>query len=358
MKPMTTHERIRRVYEHLEPDRVPITDWLWESTWDRWKREGLPEDMEWERFFDIDRIVALDLDVIDTTPRYPYRIIEETDTYRIDVDWFGVTKKNFKPVSSTPQYLDFTIKDPGTWREAKQRMAPSRDRIRWDTLKRNYKSWRKEGAWIIASPWFGFDVSHSRMCGTETVLTAMAAEPEWAMDMFNHGWSLARALIDMIWEEGYTFDELFWYDDMSYKAGTLFSKKMWREMVRPYQQQVIDWAHAHGIKAHLHCCGNINALVPDLVDMGLDALNPLEVKAGMDPLSMKKTYGKDLVLRGGFNTLHWDNWETVESDIRTVLPGMMESGGYIFASDHSIPDTTSLETYRRIVQLVKEIGAY
>jgi uroporphyrinogen decarboxylase len=208
------------------------------------------------------------------------------------------------------------------------------------------------------APWFGFDVTHARFCGTETVLSAMALDPGWVVDIFNTGCDLALALLDMMWDEGYTFDEFLWYDDMGYRSGMLFSKKMWREMLRPYQQRAIDWAHAHGIKAHLHCCGNIMTLVPDLVDMGLDALNPLEVKAGMDPIAMKRTYGKHLVLRGGFNAVDWGYWEKVEANIRAMLPVMMESGGYIFSSDHSIPDYTSLHTYQRIVKLVKELGRY
>ena len=132
------------------------------------------------------------------------------------------------------------------------------------------------------APWFGYDIVNARMCNTETILIAMADNPEWVMDMCNHGCDLTMALLGMLWDEGYTFDELMWFDDMAYKKGMLFSKAMWHQILRPYQKRTIDWAHAHGIKAHLHCCGNINALIPELLDLGLDALNPLEVKAGTE----------------------------------------------------------------------------
>jgi uroporphyrinogen decarboxylase len=196
------------------------------------------------------------------------------------------------------------------------------------------------------------------MCGTETILVAMISDPEWVIDMFNHGCDLALKLLDMVWDEGYTFDELIWCDDMAYKGRMIFSKKMWQELVKPYQQRTIDWAHAHQIKAHLHCCGNISALIPDLIEIGLDGLNPLEVKAGMDPVWIKRTYGKDLLLRGGSNAAKWENYEAVEAEINSILPVMMESGGYVFSSDHSIPDYTSLNTYRQIVDLVKAKGTY
>ena len=78
----------------------------------------------------------------------------------------------------------------------------------------------------------------------------------------------------------------------------------------------------------------------------------------MDPVQVKRTYGDDLVLRGGFDVRHWTDLEKVEEDIRTILPAMMEAGGYIFSSDHSIPESVSLKNYRRIVELVREVGVY
>jgi uroporphyrinogen decarboxylase len=356
MKAMTTHERMSRMYQHREADRVPITDGPWESTILRWRREGLPQGVDWQDYLEVDRFASIG--GLDTSPRFPRQVIEESDTYIIERDSWGITKKNFKPVNSTPMNIDHAIKDPGTWRRAKERMLPSRDRVDWDHLARHYPGWRSEGAWIIAGPWFGYDIVNARMVGTETLLLAMADDPEWVVDMLSHLCDMALALLDMVWEAGYDFDELQWPDDMGYKNGLLFSKKMWREMVRPYQARAIDWAHAHGIVAHIHSCGNISALVPDLVDLGLDGLNPLEIKAGMEPLALKSSYGGRLLLKGGFDIRNWSDWPLAEADIRAKLPLMMNSGGYIFSSDHSIAESVSLENYRRIVQLAKEIGRY
>lgn len=358
---MTTYERMSRIYDHKEPDRVPITDWIWPSTIDRWRREGLPSNIDTLdicKYLGMDNIVELSIMDIDTTPRFESKIIEETDTYIIEQDAYGITKKNFKPISSTFEHIDHKIKDPDSWLKAKENMTPTSDRINWNRLRRNYKRWREEGAWIIASPWYGYDVVSTRMCGSVTIFYAMAENPEWAADMFNHGCDLSLKLLDMIWDEGYTFDELFWYDDMAYRNGMLFSKAMWKELLRPYQQRTVEWAHSHGIKVQLHCCGNINSLIPELIELGIDALNPLEVKAGMVPTEVKKLYGKDLVLKGGFDVRNWGIIEKAEADIKTVLPVMMNSGGYIFASDHSIPDSVSFENYKQIIKLVKKIGKY
>jgi len=106
------------------------------------------------------------------------------------------------------------------------------------------------------------------------------------------------ALLDMVWEAGYTFDSVFWYDDMAINL-TSSSRCACTEFAAAFHQRAIDWAHAKGIKAHLHSCGDVRPFVPELVKMGLDALNPLEVKAGMDPLQLKQQFGRELVFHGG-----------------------------------------------------------
>jgi uroporphyrinogen decarboxylase len=129
-------------------------------------------------------------------------------------------------------------------------------------------------------------------------------------------------------------------------------------LVKPFHKRAIDWAHAKGVRAHLHSCGDVNPFVPELVEMGLDALNPMEVKAGMDPVELKKMFGDRLVLHGGVNAVLWDDVEAIEAEMQAVIPVLKEGGGYIFASDHSIPSSVSLEDMRHVVVLYKELGAY
>ena len=116
----------------------------------------------------------------------------------------------------------------------------------------------------------------------ELLLEAMIEQPEWCMDMFNHCLDVSLTVLDMVWAEGYTFDSLFWCDDMGYRGTQFFSVRMYRDLLKPAQKRAVEWAHRKGIVAHLHSCGNITRFVPELVEMGMDGLNPLEVKAGMD----------------------------------------------------------------------------
>ena len=98
--------------------------------------------------------------------------------------------------------------------------------------------------------------------------------------------------------------------------------------------------------------------VEDLIEIGVDALNPLEVKAGMKPLLLKEKYGDKLVFHGGINAVLWDNKEAIIEEIRKYVPKMKENGGYIFSSDHSIPNSVSLENFEAIVAEVKRLGSY
>lgn len=353
---MKTNERVKRMYEHREADRVPITDSPWHGTILRWQREGMPEGMPWEKFFDVDLFTTLSVDV---SPRYPKQTIEETNDYRIYTTPYGVTIRQHKDIiDSTPEFLGYRITDADTWREAKARMTPSDERINWTELESNYKTWKAEGRWINAGCWFGFDVLHSWAAGIENVLVAMAQDPEWVVDAFNTYLDMSIALYDRIWEKGYEFDSIFWWDDMGYKLTPFFSTRMYRELLKPVHKRAIEWAHAKGIKAELHSCGFIEPLLPDLIEIGLDGLNPIEVKAGMDPVKLKRMYGDKLVLHGGVNAVLWDKPQQIMEEIERVLPALKKDGGYIFSSDHSIPNNVSLQDFRQIVAIVKKAGTY
>jgi len=343
------------MYEHKNADRVPIIDYPWPATIERWHSEGMPSNIDYVDYFDIDRYIMIGAD---SSPRYEQKTIEETDEYITTITDWGTTLRNWKHAASTPEFLDFTIIDPDSWKKAKERMVPSKDRIDWKFLEKNYKTWRENENWLIANLFFGFDVTHSWVVGTERILMAMIENPEWIHDIFAHELKTSLALFDMIWDAGYKFDSIFWCDDMGYKGTQFFSLDMYRELLKPYHKKAVEWAHAKGIKAHLHSCGDVNPIIPELIEIGVDALNPLEVKAGMNPLHLKKLYGDDLVLHGGVNAVLWDKPEKIKEEMSRVIPVLKENGGYIFSSDHSVPSSVSLEDFKHIIEHAKKLGSY
>jgi uroporphyrinogen decarboxylase len=147
-------------------------------------------------------------------------------------------------------------------------------------------------------------------------------------------------------------------EDMGYSYSQFFSVQTYRDIIKPVHQKAVDWAHGKGAKVRLHSCGNINPLLPEIVDVGFDALHPMEVKAGMKPDEIKQKYGDALVLHGGFNAMLWKDREAIEAEMRRLLPILKQGGGYIFASDHSIPNDVSFANIQAIMKLARELGSY
>lgn len=356
MKELTTRERMLRTYRREEIDRILMVDSAWAGTVRRWQREGMPVGVDWQDHFGYDKIVRV---CPDNSPRFPQRVIEENERYSIVTTKWGTTQKNFKELDSTPECLGFHYDTSDKWPEAKAKMLEYHDnRIPWDYLKKNYPIWKAEGRFLQLVVWFGFDVAHSRLTGTENFLVGMYEEPEWITDIIDTYLTTSLDLCQKILDAGYEFDGIFWYDDMGYKNSTFFSPAMYREILKPFHKKAVDWAHERGMVTELHSCGFIEPLLPDLVDIGLEMLNPLEIKAGMDPARLKATYGQSLAFHGGINAQWWDDIDRVCAEMERIIPIMKEGGGYVFASDHSIPNSVSYENMKIISELAHKIGKY
>jgi uroporphyrinogen decarboxylase len=355
MSELTTFERMKLLYEHRESDRVPITDGPWGSTLERWHKEGLPADVPWDVYFGLDKFAGIGAD---NGPQYPTELIEETEEYTTSKSAWGVTQRSWKHAGGVPEFLDFTVKDRDSWEKTKARMVPSKDRVDWNNLANNFPKWREEGRWISAGFWFGFDVTHSWFIGTERSLIAMVDDPEWLVDIWNHELDVQLALYDQIWDAGYHFDAVGWCDDLGFKQNQFFSINMYRNLLKPVHKRACDWAHERGIKVSLHSCGDVRPLVPEFIEIGINMLNPVEVKAGMDPVLLKSQYGDDMAFHGGINAVNFNDMEALEEEMRRVVPAMKVDGGYMLSSDHSVPDSMSFAEFTRFVELAKELGSY
>ena len=116
--------------------------------------------------------------------------------------------RSWQHQASVPEMIDVTVKTPDEWLEAKSRMTFDVDRIRWDYLKEQWPKWKRDGAWIYAGGWFGFDVTHAWFIGTERELYALIDNPEWCVDMWETQLELCLALHDEIWKAGYHVDAI------------------------------------------------------------------------------------------------------------------------------------------------------
>jgi len=352
---MNSRERVNLLLNHKEPDRIAIHDNPWFTTIRRWNKEGLPKETSPAEFFGYE----LAGNGADTTFRFPRKTIEETGEYIVERDEMGALIKNWKDTTSTPEMIGFTITDKKTWEENKPRMVMTRDRINWDEdLAENNKNYEQE-KWCFFGNAVGYDRTQG-IVGSENLLIAMAENPDWVKDMFATLIDLTIECAEEMIGGGFRFDGAWIFDDMGYRNASLFSPGMYRELLFPYHKRLCDFFHSRKLPVILHSCGCVKELVPDLIKAGFDCLQPLEVKAGMDLIQLKKDYGDRLAFMGGIDVRAMADPDpaAIEEEIKTKIPFAMEGGGYIYHSDHSVPDDVSFEQYRRVIELVLRHGTY
>ena len=353
---MTGSERVLAALNHQEGDRIPIDDSPWFTAVERWRQEGLPADMTPQQYFGFEFSGA----GADLSLRMEPEMVEETDDYTIAWNSNGALRKNWKHATSTPECLDFKIKTAAEWFAHKREMDFGRDRINWEGGLHAQRYAKENGLWFSYRAATGYDKTQG-LVGSENLLMAMATDPDWVADMFMWNTDGIIATAQMMIEGGFEFEGAFLYDDMGYTNGPLFSLAMYDQMCMPAHKKVCDFFHGYGLKVILHSCGDVTALVPQLLEAGFDCLQPLEVKAGMDLVALKEQYGERLAFMGGIDVrLMADGTDPklLEDEIRTKVGLAKRSGGYIYHSDHSVPDNVSCDRFTSVLDLVLKHGQY
>lgn len=164
---------------------------------------------------------------------------------------------------------------------------------------------------------------------------------------------LARAILDRLHgvyvERLKTFlaavgpacDIVFFTDDFGAQNGTLISPELFRRLIKPYWAEVIGIVRKAGKKVLLHSCGSISAIIPDLIEIGVDALNPVQITAaGMDPTYLKHEFGKDITFWGGGistqGVLNGADVNGVRDAVKRNVEILGKNGGFVFTAVHNI----------------------
>ncbi len=184
--------------------------------------------------------------------------------------------------------------------------------------------------------------------GMQEFLVDLAINPEvprWIMSRVTDVLvENTRRVLDLA---GDRLDLLYFYDDVAAQASLLISPEMWRAEVRPHHARIVDLAHSRGIPVMYHCDGAIHPLIPELIELGIDVLNPIQPDAGgMDPRRLKDEFGDRLAFHGGVdivNTLPRGTPAEVAEEVRRCVEILGEGGGYVLASSHHIQPDTSVE---------------
>ena len=138
--------------------------------------------------------------------------------------------------------------------------------------------------------------------------------------------------------------ELFWYgDDFSTQRSMMMSPEHWRRFFKPTYKKVFELAKGYGLKVWFHSCGTFRPVLPDLIDIGMDVWETVQVHLpGNEPDVLKREFGQDIAFYGAINTqqtLPFGTPEDVRAEVRERIRVLGKGGGYICGSDHGIlPD--------------------
>ncbi len=379
---MTSRERVLRAINHQETDRVPIDlgatrqSGISASTYHRLKDHlGLHTPT---RVVDLIQILGdveqpvlerLGVDAVgvfrpETNPGLgirkenwkPWRLFDGTPVEVpggfnpvLEPDGGYLIMRGSVPIARMPKdgyYFDRTEKFPG---------AAHIDVDEWQP-----QGWSNEELEYVhaQAEWLHANTDYALVCcinppqelftgmGTgdfEAWWMTLASEPEYVRTLFEKTtrvWMenlqrVARAVGDKVHVMQFT-------DDLGTQTSLLLSVKMFRELVMPYYKRGLDWLHEHTrMKAMLHSDGAIFPLIPSLIEMGVDILNPVQVSAsGMDPRKLKQEYGDRLVFWGGAadcqQTLPLGRPEDVAREVEANVKVFADGGGYVCAAVHNI----------------------
>jgi uroporphyrinogen decarboxylase len=136
-------------------------------------------------------------------------------------------------------------------------------------------------------------------------------------------------------------DVVVYSDDIAFQDRPMFSPRIYRRLIKPRQKRVFDLLKGSGLKVHYHSCGNVSPLLPDLVELGVDILNPVQVSAeGMgDTARLKTEWGQELVFWGGIDTqavLPYGSPQEVRREVQRRLDDLAPGGGYVLAAVHDV----------------------
>jgi uroporphyrinogen decarboxylase len=364
--------RMDAALHHREGDRVPVSDFFWGSFLARWKQElRLPADTDIYRHYDLDWVCT----VPNMDPHIKnFEILREnSDEVVVRTGYEAVIRKTF--AAPMPEYVSFETNtlekmdafhfdDP--WDERRLfREGENQVGGVGDGFSRNLPAWID----TVKSLHPDFPVYGSicegheqlwRIIGTENVMLWIGLYPEelgrfierigaFVIEMTKSQVKAADGMLDgmVIW------------GDVAYVNGMLFSPDFWRRHFKPVVAEQIRICHEARLPVIYHGCGNASSIYPDFIEMGLDAYNPLEAKAKLDVVDLRRRHGHRMGFCGNMDVLAWANAPLPEVR-RQVLRKLnaAKGGGYIFQSDHSVPSNISAERYEYVINLVRKHGSF
>jgi uroporphyrinogen decarboxylase len=219
---------------------------------------------------------------------------------------------------------------------------------------------------ILATPWllFPFERAHA-MQGMDTFLLNMAINPDFARALLLRIADYCKQLMGPFLEElGDNVDIIKIGDDLGTQKSLMISPKMYREMLKPIHEDFISFIKARTrAKVFFHSDGDVEPLIEDFIEIGVDILNPIQTEAGSmaDLPSLKKHYGKNIVFCGAIDSreiLPHGKVGDVREEVRRVINTLGLGGGYMVGAVHTVMDDVPPENVLAMADAVEEFGHY
>jgi uroporphyrinogen decarboxylase len=382
---MNSRERVLTALNHQEPDRVPIdlggtaVSTIAIPTYAALRRHlGLPEKPIQTLEF-VQQVARVDEDVMDrlgvdvipvfaNPPDAPAPALTTAPNGTVSFqDDFGATLK--RPAGC--HYFDwreFPLPEPSLAALAQMPWSDPADPGRYRGLRDQVQALRAgtDRALFGMAP-CGHDLFNQlfRVRGMENGLMDLVAEPEFAeafLDRLCESICTAQKLF--LTEVGDLIDVHFAADDLAGQSGPLVSPELWRRLIKPRQARILATIKAHTqAKILYHSCGAVDAFIPDLIEIGVDILNPVQVSAaGMDTATLKKKYGRNLSFWGGGcdtqKVLPYGTPADVRAEVRHRIRDLAPGGGFVFNPVHNIQPLVPPENVVALFQAARDYGRY
>lgn len=296
----------------------------------------------------------------DVMPLRDYEVIEsETDEWSVRRNGAGAALRYWKHKSGTPEHIDFRMTSRDVWeRDYRPHLLDlDPERIGADAARKALTERRAAGVWTHYGHMFVWELMRQSM-GDVTLYQSLLLDPDWIHDY-------SRVYTDF-YREHYTYmfetiglpDGIWLYEDLGYKNGLFASPRVLEELIFPYYRELIGFFHERDLPVVLHTCGSTAEALPLIVDVGFDALNPMERKAaGNDPFTFAEQYGDRLAFIGGLDArvLESNDTDLIEREVAAYIEGMKARGArLVFCEDHSVSPNTRYDSYLHALRVYRE----
>ena len=191
------------------------------------------------------------------------------------------------------------------------------------------------------------------MRGMENILVDLALNQKFVFELLENLTMILLKTMDLLVSK-FDFETVLISDDYGMQNSLLMSPADWRKFIKPQLIEIFEAAKRHGKYIMLHSCGNVFAVIGDLVDIGLDILHPIQPEA-MNIFSLKQEFGGDITLQGGISTqdlLPYGTENEIRSEIKMLKEKMGEGGGYIMEPGITLQGDIPLNN---LIALIEEV---